>query len=124
MKPPPLPLTEPNRAEHDRKIVEASGHRLLGSAQSGSSDYRRILARAHEIISTAEAARRAVEETSATLRQTRLPLGILSIVEYEALIRVAVELFWVPSCELVFLILIFFLVLGRRMQATSKQRIA
>jgi hypothetical protein len=81
---------ENNRAEVDRKLVEASQQRLFGCTQDGS-DYRRILARANEIISRAQAARLAVEDTCATPRQNGLSLGILSIAEYEALIRLAVS---------------------------------
>ena len=85
-----LPSIENARAEVDHKLVEASGQRLLGCTQD-ASNYRRILARAYEIISRAEAARYAVEGASTTPRQNQLSLGILSIAEYEALIISAVS---------------------------------
>jgi len=85
-KSPALPLIENAREDADRRHIEALTQRLLGTDQR-RSNYRDILARAHEIISRSNV-------DDATSRPSRLSLGILSIAECEALIRVAVSLYW------------------------------
>ena len=82
--------------EQDRRILEGVEKRLPGSvtAEPGSVEnqpsYRRILARAHEVVSRAEVARLRVEP-KATIGTTPVPMTVLSIREFEALVRTSVR---------------------------------
>ncbi|KIM41828.1 hypothetical protein M413DRAFT_445040 [Hebeloma cylindrosporum] len=82
--------------EQDRRILEEVEARLLGdipvTAEPGSVEdqpgYRRVLARAHEVLSRAEAARLRVDPNATT---TPVPLAVLSIREFEALVRTSLQ---------------------------------
>jgi len=84
--------------EEHRRILEEVEERLGGGAsdtvQPGSVEnqpgYRRVLARAHEIVSRAEAARLRVDP-NATMGTDPVPMTVLSIREFEALIRTSVR---------------------------------
>jgi hypothetical protein len=85
--------------KQDRRILEGVEKRLLGgvsaTAEPGSVEnqpnYRRILARAHEVVSRAEVARLRVDP-KATIGTTLVPMTVLSIREFEALVRTSVRL--------------------------------
>ena len=85
--------------EEDRKILEVVEMRLVGdisaAVEPGSvknqPNYRRILARAHEVVSRAEAARLRVDP-NATIGTNPVPMTVLSIREFEALVRTSVRL--------------------------------
>ena len=85
--------------EEDRKILEVVEKRLVGdisaAAEPGSVKnqpiYRRILARAHEVVSRAEAARLRVDP-NVTIGTNPVPMTVLSIREFEALVRTSVRL--------------------------------
>ena len=80
---------EKAQTEEDRKILKELDKRLLNHAHGDEPNYRGILIRAYEVVSRAENARQAVQVESGTSKP--LPLGILSHVECEALIRAAVR---------------------------------
>lgn len=82
---------EKTRAEDHLRIIKSLEDRLFGEVQEPGPTYRRILNQAHEILSRAEDARQAVNAD--LLRQKVIPLGVLSLVECEALVRAAVSLF-------------------------------
>ncbi|KAF5329730.1 hypothetical protein D9619_008986 [Psilocybe cf. subviscida] len=81
------------RAEEmeDQRLLEGLRHRLLDDVQVDDSVpmYRRVLARAHEIFARVEAARNAVNPEGS--REDYVPLALISIREYEALIREAMK---------------------------------
>jgi hypothetical protein len=81
------------RAEEmeDQRLMEGLRHRLLDDVQVDDSVpmYRRVLARAHEIFARVEAARNAVNPDGS--KEDYLPLALISLREYEGLIREAVS---------------------------------
>ena len=85
--------------DQDRRILEGVEKRLLGgvsvTAEPGSVEnelsYRRVLARAHEVVSRAEVARLRVDP-NATIGTNPVPITVLSIREFEALVRTSVRL--------------------------------
>jgi len=90
------------QADEDLKVIEALEERLLDDTQTPGSPYRRILNRAHEIVTRAEAARTAVNPDADS---RRLPMGVLSVRECEALIRASVRvisLLLTPCSDLYF----------------------
>jgi hypothetical protein len=88
--------------EHDLSTVHAADQRLYvvqdGTAHSTHSDpqrlessvqpYRRVLDRAHDIISRVEAVRSSLAD--GTVRDS-VPISVLSLTEYESLVRVCVR---------------------------------
>jgi len=97
--------------EQDRRILEGVEKRLLGgvsvTAEPGSVEnqpsYRRILARAHEVVSRAEVARLRVDP-NATIGTNPVPMTVLSIREFEALVRTSVRL---PRRTFFFLLMLY-----------------
>lgn len=85
--------------EQDRRILEEVEERLLGGVSltgepgfvENQPNYRRVLARAHEVVSRAEVARLRVD-TNATIGTNLVPMTVLSIREFEALVRTSVRL--------------------------------
>ena len=94
---------ENTQLEEDRKILKELDKRLLNHVHEDEPHYRRILIRAFEVVSRAENARQAVQVDSESSKP--LPLGVLSHVECEALIRAAVRVlfqFLIPSTNVTF----------------------
>jgi hypothetical protein len=82
--------------EQDQRILEEVEKRLLGGVSvtaepENQPNYRRILARAHEVVSRAEVARLRVDP-NATIGTNPVPMTVLSIREFEALVRTSVRL--------------------------------
>jgi len=77
------------QTEEDRKVLKELDKRLPNYTHEDEPHYRRILIRAYEVLSRAENARQAVQIDSGSSSKP-LPLGVLSHVECEALIRAAV----------------------------------
>jgi hypothetical protein len=85
--------------EEDRRILEEVEERLGGGVSDtvepglveNQPGYRRVLARAHEVVSRAEAARLRVDP-NATIGTNPVPMTVLSIREFEALVRTSVRL--------------------------------
>lgn len=81
----------------DLKVIDSLQRRLLEEAPAESSQhknsngpvYRRILVRAHEIYNRIDATAKAVNPAATNL----LPLSVLSIREFEALLRQVVRLY-------------------------------
>jgi hypothetical protein len=82
-------------AQEDIAIIDSMQRRLLDGASaepsqaedSGQPVYRRILVRAHEIFSRIDATRNAINPGTTN----RFPLSVLSIREFEALMRQSVS---------------------------------
>lgn len=87
--------------QEDLKVIDSLQLRLLDEAPAESSQrananetvYRRILVRAHEIFTRIEATTKAVNPAT----KNSLPLSVLSIREFEALMRQSV------CCIIIFL---------------------
>ena len=94
------------QAEQDLSIVNAIDRRLysampledetplklqnpMKNVEQAVQPYRRVLARAHDIVSRVEAVRSSLVDD--TVRQGFVPISVLSIPEYESLVRVCVS---------------------------------
>ena len=82
------------QVEDDLRVIKSLEIRFFDEVQDQGPTYRRILERAHKILSRAEDARQAVNVPSDARRQKPIPLGILSLFECEALVRAAVSIYY------------------------------
>jgi hypothetical protein len=103
-KPDPAAMKEA-QFEQDLSIVHAVDQRLCfvqdstphpdpQSLESSAQPYRRVLDCAHDIISRVEAVRSSLAD--GTIRQEFVPISVLSLAEYESLVRVCVGNFFYP----------------------------
>jgi len=89
-------------AEEDRRLLVEIQNRICAEELEPDAEaekvplHRRILARAHEIISRAKAARVQADPDGAS-RPFAVPIGVLTVREYEALVRTSVRTLFFPS---------------------------